>query len=100
MNDIDMDSEWALCFEFLTRTYRDEVALVSNDWQGLPFTYKLTHHPARHVVMGYFRMKDGTVVELVIVGVVCSVMLEDDGHQIYQSIYKSRSEKTGHNACA
>ncbi|XP_052225125.1 uncharacterized protein LOC127840749 [Dreissena polymorpha] len=69
MNDIDMDSEWALCFEFLTRTYRDEVALVSNDWQGLPFTYKLTHHPARHVVMGYFRMKDGTVVELVIVGV-------------------------------
>ncbi|KAH3770078.1 hypothetical protein DPMN_171358 [Dreissena polymorpha] len=60
----------------------DEVALVPNDWQGLPFTYKLTHHPVRHVVMGSFRMKDGSVVELVIVGVMYSVMSEYDGYQI------------------
>lgn len=70
MNDIDMDSEWALCFEFLTQSRDGEVALLSNDWQGLPFTYKITHVPVKHIIVGYFRMKDGTVVELVITGVV------------------------------
>lgn len=69
MNDIDMDNEWAMSFEFLTQAYDGEVALVSNDWKEVPFTYKITHIPAKHVVMGYFRMKDGSVVELVIMGV-------------------------------
>ena len=70
MNDIDMDSEWALCFEFLTQTFDGEVALLSNDWNNMPFTYKITHIPAQNLVVGYFRMKDGTVAELIVIGVV------------------------------
>ncbi|WAR20820.1 hypothetical protein MAR_014794 [Mya arenaria] len=70
MNDLDLDSEWALCFEFFTRVSGSgEVALVSNDWRGLPFTFKITHDPENHKVNGYFRMKDGRVVHLVVGGV-------------------------------
>ena len=75
MNDIDMDSEWALCFEFLTQSRDGEVAILSNDWSGLPFSYKITHRPAKGVIVGYFRLKDGTVAELVILGVVRVVIL-------------------------
>ena len=70
MNDIDMDSEWAMCFEFLSQVHTGEVALLSNDWKSSSFTYKITFVPQKHLVMGYFRMKDGGVVELVIAGVV------------------------------
>lgn len=70
MNDIDMDSQWALCFEFMTQSYGGEVALVSNDWKKVSFTYKITHIPAKNLVVGYFRMKDGTIAELIVMGVV------------------------------
>ncbi|XP_053406689.1 uncharacterized protein LOC123547647 [Mercenaria mercenaria] len=69
MNDIDMDSEWALCFEFMTQSYGGEVALVSNDWKKVSFTYKITHIPGKNLVVGYFRMKDGTIAELIVMGV-------------------------------
>jgi hypothetical protein len=70
MNDIDMDSQWALCFEFMTQAHSGEVALVSNDWKKASFTYKITHIPDKNLVVGYFRMKDGTIAELVVMGVV------------------------------
>ena len=70
MNDLDLGSEWALCFEFMAQGVGREIALVSNDWKKSAFTYKLTYLPGMHAVRGYFRLKDGGVIELVVKGVV------------------------------
>lgn len=70
MNDIDMDSEWALCFEFLTQSRDGQVAILSNDWGAFPFSYKIVHLPSKGIIVAYFRMKDGSIAELVIIGVV------------------------------
>ena len=77
MNDIDMDSQWAMCFEFMTQVFSGEVALVSNDWKKNPFTYKITYFPMEGLVKGYFRMKDKTVVELIVMGVVSTQFICD-----------------------
>ncbi|KAL4231607.1 hypothetical protein ACF0H5_009187 [Mactra antiquata] len=69
MNDIDMNNEWALAFEFMTQSYDGEVALVSNDWKNMPFTYKITHIPDKHLAVAYFRMKDNSIAELIVMGV-------------------------------
>ncbi|KAK3587502.1 hypothetical protein CHS0354_003645 [Potamilus streckersoni] len=69
MNDLDLDSEWAMCFEFMTHIYNGEVALVSDDWKDKGFTYKITYIPEKALVKGYFRMKDDSIADLTIVGV-------------------------------
>ena len=70
MNDIELGSEWALCFEFMTQSYGGEVGLLSNDWKGNQFTYKITHIPSKKLIKAHFRMTDGSIAELIIVGVV------------------------------
>lgn len=77
MNDIDMNNEWALSFEFMTQTYEGDVALVSNDWKKLPFTYKITHIPGKNLVVAYFRMTDDTIAELIVMGVVRGTYMID-----------------------
>ena len=70
MNDMDMDSQWAMCFEFMTQVFSGEVALISNSWKKNTYTYRITYLPLDGLVKGYFRLKDKSVVELVVMGVV------------------------------
>ena len=70
MNDIDMDTPWAMCFEFMTYIQKGEVALLSNDWKKNQFTYKITYLPSESIVKAYFRLNDKTVVKLIVFGVV------------------------------
>lgn len=70
MNNMDLDGDFSLCFEFMTKTFDGEIALISNDFEDAHFTYKLTFIPALGVVKGYFVLRDGSVATLDVVGVV------------------------------
>jgi len=70
MNNLDMDSDFAFCFEFMTGAISGEVALLSNDYQNIPFTYKITYIPGTSMIKAYILLKDGSVAELSVVGVV------------------------------
>lgn len=71
MNNMELDGDFSLCFEFMVKTYKGEIALLSNDFGNDHFTYKLTYIPALGVVKAYLVLKDGTVAILSVVGVVC-----------------------------
>ncbi|KAL5017568.1 hypothetical protein ScPMuIL_007157 [Solemya velum] len=69
MNDLEMGNEFALSFEFMAKTYDGEIALLSNSYKDLPFTYKITFIPSKRVVKGYFLLNDGVKVDMTVHGV-------------------------------
>lgn len=73
MNDLELGSEFALSFEFMAKTYEGEIALLSNSYKDLPFTYKITFIPAKRVVKGYFLLNDGVKVDMTVHGVVSCI---------------------------
>nr|AYN73052.1 chitin binding domain-containing protein [Pinctada fucata] len=69
MNNLDLDNDFALCFEFQVKTMNGEVSLLSNDYDKVSFTYKLTYIPLKRKVRAYVILKDGTLADLTVIGV-------------------------------
>ena len=74
MNNLDLDSDFALCFEFQVQATKGEIALLSNDFNKIDFTYKITYTPSRRAVRAYVCLKDGTMADLTVLGVVSKTM--------------------------
>ncbi|XP_052101910.1 uncharacterized protein LOC127735686 [Mytilus californianus] len=69
MNNIDLDNEFSLCFEFMAKTYKGEVALMSNDQNGYGATYKISYIPALGVVKAYILQKNKRLIQMQVFGV-------------------------------
>ncbi|OWF55103.1 Protein PIF [Mizuhopecten yessoensis] len=69
MNNMNLDKEFAFCFEFMSKVYNGEVALLSNGYKGHDFTYKITYIPAQSLVKVYIELDDDTTAHLVVTGV-------------------------------
>ncbi|XP_069138939.1 uncharacterized protein [Argopecten irradians] len=70
MNNMNLDKEFAFCFEFMAKIYNGEVALLSNGYKDSDFTYKITYLPAQAIVKAYIELDDGTTAHLVVKGVI------------------------------
>ena len=70
MNNINLDGDFSLCFEFMVKTYQGEVALISNDLNGYGATYKITYTPQLQLVRGYIIQKNKRPLHLRVYGVV------------------------------
>ncbi|KAJ8316903.1 hypothetical protein KUTeg_004807 [Tegillarca granosa] len=52
LNDMELNNDFSFCFEFMAKNQFGETALISNDYNKVPFTYKLTFIPETGVVKG------------------------------------------------
>lgn len=71
MNNVDFESDFELSFEFMVKTFKGEVALVSNDGgNGYGATYKITYVPSLGIVKGYIIQKDKRMLKMQVFDVV------------------------------
>lgn len=74
MNNMNLDTEFAFCFEFMVKVYSGEVALLSNGYRDLDYTYRITYFPSQSKVKATLELKDNTAAHLVVHGVVSTLL--------------------------